>query len=68
MSLSDPVPSTALDVLKRNAEDFDKFVNGTDDIETRTGDTIKPLSAVVEEAPEDGNFYLRKDGGWIQYP
>jgi hypothetical protein len=44
MPLTDPVPSTALDVLQRNCQDVDKFANqdsGT--FQNRTGDVLTPL-------------------------
>lgn len=53
MSLEDPVPSAAFDVLKRNAQDVDRFVNqdsGT--FENRTGDDLTPLPVVNQQATD----------------
>ena len=47
MPLNDPIGSTALDVLQRNAQDTDRFVNQTSGMVTnRTGSTLTPLPVV----------------------
>lgn len=44
MPLTDPVPSSAFDVLERNAQDTDKFVNqASGTFSNRTGDVLTPL-------------------------
>lgn len=44
MPLTDPVPSTALDVLQRNCQDVDKFANqNSGTFQNRTGDVLTPL-------------------------
>lgn len=51
MPLNDPIGSTALDVLQRNAQDTDRFVNQTSGTVTnRTGTTITPLPAIAQNA------------------
>lgn len=47
MPLNDAVPSQAFDVLQRNAEDLDKYLNqdsGT--ITNRTGDILEPIPSI----------------------
>ena len=47
MPLDDPIGSTALDVLQRNAQDTDRFVNQTSGtVTTRLGEVITPLPVV----------------------
>lgn len=48
MPLNDPVPSSALDVLKRNSEDFDKVLNGDDVVITRTGKELTPIGVALD--------------------
>lgn len=53
MPLTDPVPSSAFDVLERNIQDTDKFVNqeyGT--FANRVGKNIKPIQVIEAEAIE----------------
>lgn len=48
MPLNDPVPSSAFDVLQRNAEDLDKYLNqDTGSFQNRTGDVLTPIPVVV---------------------
>jgi lysophospholipase L1-like esterase len=46
MPLNDPVPSAAFDVLERNVQDADRFVNGTAVFVNRIGDSIEPISII----------------------
>lgn len=51
MPLTDPVPSSAFDVLERNIQDTDKFVNqeaGT--FTNRVGKQVKPIPVIEAEA------------------
>ena len=50
MALTDPVPSAAFDVLQRNAQDVDKFVNTSSTFLNRVGDTIKSVQLLESEA------------------
>ncbi|MGL6012229.1 MAG: hypothetical protein ACRC0J_12120, partial [Shewanella oncorhynchi] len=53
MPLTDPVPSSSFDVLERNVQDTDKFVNqevGT--FTNRVGKVIKPIPVIEAEALE----------------
>lgn len=50
MALTDPVPSQAIDVFKRNMEDSDRFVNQTSGTVTnRTGKTMRPLPVISDD-------------------
>lgn len=51
MPLTDPVPSSSFDVLERNIQDTDKFVNQeTGTFTNRVGKEIKPIPAIEAEA------------------
>lgn len=51
MPLTDPVPSSAFDVLERNVQDTDKFVNQeTGTFTNRFGKVIKPIPVIEAEA------------------
>lgn len=51
MPLTDPVPSSAFDVLERNIQDTDKFVNQeTGTFTNRVGKVIKPIPVIEAEA------------------
>ena len=51
MPLTDPVPSSAFDVLERNVQDTDKFVNQeTGTFTNRVGKEIKPIPVIEAEA------------------
>lgn len=51
MPLTDPVPSSAFDVLERNVQDTDKFVNQeTGTFTNRVGKEIKPIQVIEAEA------------------
>lgn len=51
MALTDVVASSALDVLKRNAQDIDSFTNNTSgSVVTRTGDVLTPLPVLNQQA------------------
>ena len=51
MPLTDPVPSSAFDVLERNTQDTDKFVNQESGTFTnRVGKVIKPIPVIEAEA------------------
>src|SRR5690606_34610971 len=51
MPLTDPVPSSAFDVLERNIQDTDKFVNQeTGPFTNRVGKEIKPIPVIEAEA------------------
>lgn len=51
MPLTDPVPSSAFDVLERNVQDTDKFVNQeTGTFTNRVGKVIKPIQVIEAEA------------------
>lgn len=51
MPLTDPVPSSAFDVLERNIQDTDKFVNQeTGTFTNRVGKEIKPIPVIEAEA------------------
>lgn len=51
MPLTDPVPSSAFDVLERNIQDTDKFVNQeTGTFTNRVGKVIKPIPVIESEA------------------
>lgn len=53
MALNDPVPSSALDVLQRNAQDIDSLINGTDPtVTTRTGKVLAAYDQIVSGATE----------------
>jgi len=53
MPLNDPIGSTALDVLKRNAQDTDRFVNQTSGtVINRTGAQITPLPVIAQQAQD----------------
>lgn len=61
MALTDPVPSSAADVLKRNAQDFDKLldqVSGT--VVTRTGKQLVPWQAAISRYAAYNNR-----GDWV---
>lgn len=49
MALSDSVPSDALDVLKRNAEDLDKALNSTSNFQNRVGDTLVTVPSALSQ-------------------
>ena len=49
MALTDSVPSDALDVLKRNAEDLDKALNSTSNFTNRVGDTLVPVPSALSQ-------------------
>ena len=67
MPLTDPVPSNALDVLKRNAEDFDKVINSSlASVENRVGSAILTLAeyqrrtqSAIEEIVSDGDSAIQ---------
>lgn len=51
MPLTDPVPSSSFDVLERNIQDTDKFVNQeTGTFTNRVGKEIKPIPVIDAEA------------------
>lgn len=51
MPLTDPVPSSSFDVLERNVQDTDKFVNqATGTFTNRVGKVIKPIPVIEAEA------------------
>lgn len=51
MPLTDPVPSSSFDVLARNVQDTDKFVNQeTGTFTNRVGKVIKPIPVIESEA------------------
>ena len=51
MPLTDPVPSSSFDVLERNVQDTDKFVNQeTGTFTNRVGKEIKPIPVIEAEA------------------
>ena len=51
MPLTDPVPSSAFDVLERNIQDTDKFVNQESGTFTnRVGKVIKPIPVIESES------------------
>lgn len=51
MPLTDPVPSSSFDVLERNIQDTDKFVNQeTGTFINRVGKEIKPIPVIEAEA------------------
>lgn len=51
MPLTDPVPSSAFDVLERNIQDTDKFVNQeTGTFTNRVGKQVKPIPVIEAEA------------------
>lgn len=51
MPLTDPVPSSSFDVLERNVQDTDKFVNQeTGTFTNRVGKVIKPIPVIESEA------------------
>lgn len=51
MPLTDPVPSSSFDVLERNVQDTDKFVNQeTGTFTNRVGKVIKPIPVIEAEA------------------
>ena len=51
MPLTDPVPSSAFDVLERNIQDTDKFANQeTGTFTNRVGKEIKPIPVIEAEA------------------
>lgn len=51
MPLTDPVPSSSFDVLQRNVQDTDKFVNQeTGTFTNRVGKVIKPIPVIESEA------------------
>lgn len=57
MPLTDPVPSSSFDVLQRNAQDTDKFVNQeTGTLTNRVGKAIKPIPVIEAEAID----YIKK--------
>lgn len=73
MVISNPATEQDIANIKRNAEDLQKFVNGTEPFQNQSGDTLIPIPVVnstyvVEQAPQDGNAYGRKDGAWFQLP
>lgn len=60
MPLTDPVPSSSFDVLKRNIQDTDKFANQeTGTFTNRVGKEIKPIPVIEAEAIE-----ISKSLGW----
>ncbi len=60
MPLTDPVPSSSFDVLERNIQDTDKFVNQeTGTFTNRVGKVIKPIPVIEAEALE-----ISKSLGW----
>lgn len=62
MPLTDPVPSSSFDVLERNVQDTDKFVNQeTGTFTNRVGKVIKPIP-VIEAAANAAVISL----GWHQ--
>ena len=50
MALTDSVPSAAFDVLQRNAQDVDKFVNTSSTFVNRVGNNIKSMPLLESEA------------------
>ncbi len=53
MPLTDPVPSSAFDVLERNVQDADKFVNQeTGTFTNRVGKQVKPIPVIEAEVLE----------------
>lgn len=51
MPLTDPVPSSSFDVLERNVQDTDKFVNQeTGTFTNRVGKQVKPIPVIEAEA------------------
>jgi hypothetical protein len=69
MPLSDPVPSTALDVAQKNFETLDELVNSSS-ATNRVGNSVNALSnidRVTEDAPSDGWAYALKEGVWQRY-
>jgi hypothetical protein len=61
MPLNDPVPSSAFDVAKRNASDFDSLLqqdSGT--VETRTGKQLLPWQAAMQRYAAYNNT-----GAWV---
>lgn len=51
MPLTDPVPSSSFDVLERNVQDTDKFVNQeTGTFTNRAGKQVKPIPVIEAEA------------------
>lgn len=62
MALTDPVPSQAIDVFKRNMEDVDSVVNNTSGtVINRTGTAMRPLPVVMAEielANENAGYYV----------
>ena len=57
MPLTDAVPSSAFDVLERNVQDADKFVNQeTGTFTNRVGKVIKPIPVIESQAIE----YIKK--------
>lgn len=55
MPLNDPVPSTAADVLERNAQDFDRFVVGfANTFVTRLGVEKPTVTGIINKIESDG--------------
>ncbi len=50
MALDDTVPSNAIDVLQKNAEDIDSIVNGEVEVTTRTGRVLQPFPLTTAAA------------------